>query len=127
VLVATGGGMLAALVPLVVLLCVGVIGWFLSDSGLHGTTRDGLRAGGLAWLMAHGSGVTVQGALVSVVPLGLTLATAWTTGRVAHRVGDLVSGHGPDADRISDGERDWTVPVAIALFLVGFAVVAVVT
>jgi len=126
-LVATGGGMVAALLPLVVCLCVGVVGWFLSDSGLHGTTRDGLRAGGLAWLMAHGSGVTVQGALVSIVPLGLTLVVAWTTWRVAHRVGDMVSGHGPDADRISDGERDWTVPVAIALFLVGYAVVAVVT
>lgn len=126
-LVAAGGGMVAALVPLAGCLFVGVVGWFLSDSGLHGTTRDGLRAGGLAWLMAHGSGVTVQGTLVSVVPLGLTLVAGWTTWRVAHRVGDLVSGHGPDADRISDGERDWTVPVAVSLFLVGYAVVAVVT
>jgi hypothetical protein len=41
-------------------------------------------------------------------------------------VGDSVSGHGPDADRISDGERDFTVPTAILLFLAGYAVVAVV-
>jgi hypothetical protein len=37
-----------------------------------------------------------------------------------------VSGHGPDADRIADGERDFTVPAAVALFFVGYAVVAVV-
>ena len=46
--------------------------------------------------------------------------------RLGHRVGDAVSGHGPDADRISDGERDFTVPTAIALFFAGYAVVAVV-
>jgi hypothetical protein len=46
---------------------------------------------------------------------------------VAHRLGDLVSSHGPDADRIADGERDWTVPVAALLFTAGYVVVAVVT
>ena len=68
--------------------------------------------GALAWLMAHGSGITVQGVAVGVVPLGLTAICAWSMWRVAHRVGDALSGHGPDADRISDGERDLTVPVA---------------
>ena len=46
--------------------------------------------------------------------------------RLGHRVGDAVSGHGPDADRISDGERDLTVPIAIMTFFAGYAVVAVV-
>lgn len=124
-LVATLGGALAAAIPLLVCVCVGVIGWFLSDAGVHGTPRDGLRTGGLAWLMGHGSGVTVRGALVSVVPLGLTLVSAWSVWRVGHRVGDLVSGHGPDADRISDGERDWTVPAAVLMFFAGYVVVAV--
>jgi hypothetical protein len=50
----------------------------------------------------------------------------WSMWRLGHRVGDSVSGHGPDADRISDGERDLTVPIAIATFFAGYAVAAVV-
>jgi hypothetical protein len=46
---------------------------------------------------------------------------------VALRVGDSISGHGPDADAIADGERDWTVPLALGLFTLGYAVVALVT
>ena len=75
--------------------------------------------------MAHGSGVLVQGVHVTAVPLGLTLVCAWTVWRIAHRVGDAISGHGPDADRIADGERDWTVPTAAALFAAGYVVVTV--
>jgi hypothetical protein len=47
--------------------------------------------------------------------------------RIAHRVGDSVSGHGPDADAIADGARDWTVPVATALFTAAYLAVAVAT
>jgi hypothetical protein len=47
--------------------------------------------------------------------------------RIAHRVGDSVSGHGPDADAIADGVRDWTVPAATALFTTAYLAVAVVT
>ena len=126
VLVATLGGVLAALGPLVVLLAVGVIGWFITDAGVHGTPRDGMRVGALAWLAGHGSGVTVMGARVTLVPLGITAIAAWSMWRLGHRVGDAVSGHGPDADRISDGERDFTVPTAVATFFAGYAVVAVV-
>jgi hypothetical protein len=64
---------------------------------------------------------------VTVVPLLVTLVAAWATWRVAHRVGDSISGHGPDADAISDGERDWTVPLAAALFTAGYVVVTVLT
>ena len=37
---------------------------FAADAGAHGVPRDGMRIGALAWLMGHGSGVTVQGAPV---------------------------------------------------------------
>ncbi len=114
VLIATLGGVLAALGPLVVLLAVGMIGWFATDAGVHGAPRDGMRIGALAWLAGHGSGVTVMGARVTIVPLGVTAIAAWSMWRLGHRVGDSVSGHGPDADRISDGERDLTVPTSIA-------------
>lgn len=126
VLIATLGGVSAALTPLVVLLAVGVIGWFVTDAGVHGAPRDGMRMGALAWLAGHGSGFTVMGARVTVVPLGVTAMSVWSMWRIGHRVGDAVSGHGPDADRISDGERDLTVPIATATFFAGYAVVAVV-
>ncbi|SFB35624.1 hypothetical protein SAMN05192575_108138 [Nocardioides alpinus] len=126
VLIATLGGVLAALGPLVVLLAVGVIGWFVTDAGVHGAPRDGMRMGALAWLAGHGSGVTVMGARITIVPLGITAIAAWSMWRLGHRVGDAVSSHGPDADRISDGERDLTVPTAIMTFFAGYAVVAVV-
>lgn len=127
VLLATLGGAAAAAATLLVCLAVGVVGWFLTNAGAHGTPRDGLRAGALGWLMAHGSGIHVQGAAITAVPLGVTVVCAWAVWRIGHRVGDSVSGHGPDADRIADGERDWTVPTAVLLFAVGYAAVGVVT
>jgi len=77
--------------------------------------------------MAHGSGISVNGVAVTAVPLLLTLLCAWATWRVGQRVGDSISGHGPDADAIADGERDWTVPTALACFTLGYALVAFVT
>jgi hypothetical protein len=127
VLLALLGGVAAAAGPLVVCLGVGVAGWFLSDAGAHGAPRDGLRAGAYAWLMGHGSGLTVAGVGISAIPLGITVICAWTVWRIAHRVGDSVSGHGPDADAIADGVRDWTVPAATAVFTAAYVAVAVVT
>ncbi|WP_435743488.1 cell division protein PerM [Nocardioides sp. SYSU DS0663] len=127
VLVATFGGAAAAAGTLLVCLALGVVGWFLSDAGAHGTASDGLRVGATGWLLGHGSGVRVQGAVLTAVPLGITLVCAWAVWRLGLRVGDAVSGHGPDADRIADGERDWTVPVAAALLTAGYVVVAVLT
>jgi Family of unknown function (DUF6350) len=126
-LVAVLGGAAAALATLLVCLALGVIGWFLADAGAHGTPRDGLRVGALGWLLAHGSGIHVNGVAVTVVPLGLTALAAWSVWRLGHRVGDSVSGHGPDADRIADGERDWTVAMAGLGFTAGYAAVAIVT
>lgn len=125
VLVATLGGALAAASTLLVCLAVGVIGWFLADGGAHGVPRDGLRTGALAWLMGHGSGVTVEGVTIGAVPLGITVVCAWVLWRIGQRVGVSVSGHGPDVEEIADGQRDLTVPVAALLLTVGYVVVAV--
>lgn len=126
-LLAPLAGAVAAAGTLTVCLALGVAGWFLTDAGAHGTPRDGLWVGALAWLLAHGSGVHVDGALVSVLPLGVTIAGAWSVWRLGHRLGDSISGHGPDAQRLADGERDWTVPAATVLFTAGYLAVALVT
>lgn len=126
-LLASAGGAVAAASVLLTCLGVGVVGWFLTDAGAHGEPRDGLRAAATAWLMAHGSGVHVRGVPVTAVPLGLTLICAWVTWRWGLRVGEAISGHGPDADALADGERDWTVPAAMGLFSASYVVVAVLT
>lgn len=127
VLVAALGGLVAAGALLVVCLGVAVTGWFLTDAASHGAPRDALRIGALGWLMGHGSGIRVQGTTVTAVPLLLTLLAGWSCWRVGHRVGSSVSGHGPDADQISDGERDWTVPLAVTCFAFGYVAVTLVT
>lgn len=127
VVLATLGGVVAAGSVLLVCLAIGVAGWFVSDAGTHGQPRDALQVGALGWLMAHGSGISVDGVAVTAVPLLLTLLCAWSVWRVALRVGDSISGHGPDADAIADGARDWTVPTALGFFMLGYAVVASVT
>ncbi len=101
VLLAPVAGAVAAASTLVVCLALGVAGWFLTDAGTHGTPRDGLWVGALAWLMAHGSGVHVGGALVSVMPLGITLACAWVdlADRAPARRLDLRPRPGRPADR----------------------------
>jgi len=126
VLVAALGGVVAAGALLVVCLGVAVTGWFLTDAASHGAPRDALRTGALGWLMGHGSGIRIQGTAVTAVPLLLTLLAAWSCWRVGHRVGSSVSGHGPDADQIADGERDWTVPVAVACFALGYVAITLV-
>jgi Family of unknown function (DUF6350) len=127
VLLAALAGLTAAGATLVLCLAGGVVGWFLTDAGAHGAPRDGLRVGALGWLMAHGSGVHVAGARVSAAPLALTLLAAVVVWRLGLRLGDSVSGHGPDADAIADGERDWTVAAATGVFAVGYAAVAMLT
>ncbi len=122
---AFAGGVVAAASTLVVFMAIGMAGWFLTDGGAHGAPRDGLRVGALGWLLGHGSGVTVEGAAITAMPLGVTLVCAWAIWRIGQRVGDSISGHGPDAQGISDGERDWTVPLASALFAIGYVVTAI--
>lgn len=126
VLLAALAGVGAACSTLVVCLAGGVVGWFLTDAGAHGAPRDGLRVGALGWLMAHGSGVHVEHTAITAAPLGLTLVAAVVVWRLGLRLGDSVSGHGPDADAIADGVRDWTVASATGVFATGYAVVVVV-
>jgi len=123
-LLALLGGAGTAAATLLVCLALGVVGWFVSDAGAHGAPRDGLRAGARGWLMGHGSGVSVDGVSITAIPLGVSVLCLWAVWRLAYRVGDSVSGHGPDADAIADGARDWTVPIATALFTAGYAGVA---
>ena len=125
-LLATLGGFSAAIGPLLVCMAVGVVGWFLTDSGTHGTAGGGMRTGALAWLMGHGSGVHIQGAAVTMMPIGITLVCAATIWRLGVRVGEGVSGHGPDAQALAAGEKDLTVPVSAGLFLLGYVVTAMV-
>jgi Family of unknown function (DUF6350) len=127
VLVATLGGLTAASTTLIVLCAIGVIGWFVTDAGVHGAPRDGLRVGALTWLAAHGSGVRVQGVAITLLPLGITAVCAWVIWRLGYRVGDSVSGHGPDADDIVNGERDWTVAIATTMFAAAYVVVVALT
>ncbi|GAA3545418.1 cell division protein PerM [Nocardioides daeguensis] len=124
---ATLGGIIAAGAPLLVCMAAAVVGWFLTDAGGEGAPSGALRVGAHGWLLAHGSTVAVEGVRITAMPLGLTLLCAWVVWRIGHRVGESISGHGPDADRIADGARDLTVPYAAGLFAVGYAVVGVLT
>jgi len=121
------GGAVAAFAPLLIAMAAGVAGWFLTDAGAHGTSSDGLRMGALGWLLGHGSGLTVAGASVTVVPLGITALCAWACWRAGLRVGDSVSAHGPDVHRLGDGERDMIVPTAALCFAIGYVAVAELT
>lgn len=123
-LVAVYGGAAAALVPLLAMMLFGVIGWFLTDGGVHGSPRDGLRTGALVWLIGHGSGVNVSGSAITAIPLGVTLICAALIARIGLRTGVHLSDHGPDAHALTDGERDWTVPAGATMFAATYAVLA---
>lgn len=125
-LVAIRGGVAAVLLPLLAFLVIALVGWFLSDGGVHGSPRDALRVGALGWLMAHGSGVHVRGAEVSALPVGLTALVAYAVWRAGLRTGERLSGHGPDAYALTDGERDLTVPSGVAMFTGTYVVAAIV-
>jgi uncharacterized protein DUF6350 len=80
-------GVVASGAVLVACMAVGLVGWFASDAGGHGDTRDALRVGADGWLLAHGAQLHLAtgavSATITVVPLGLTLLCAY----VAHRLG----------------------------------------
>ena len=73
----------------VLLGCMGIalIGWFASDAGGHGTTRDALRVATDGWLLGQGSHLHLAtgavSATITAMPLGLTLFCVF----VAHRLG----------------------------------------
>jgi hypothetical protein len=80
-------GVGAPAVALSLLWFVGLIGWYADDGGSHGTTRSVLRVGADAWLLAHGSSLTMNQVVISASPLGLTLLCGYLTYRLARRAG----------------------------------------
>ena len=80
-------GVVASGAVLVGCMALGLVGWFASDAGAHGDTRDAIRVGADGWLVAHGAQLHLATGSVSVtvtaVPLGLTLLCLY----VAHRLG----------------------------------------
>jgi len=68
-------------------MAVGIAGWFASEAGSHGDTRDAIRVGADGWLLAHGGQLELTSAAVSVIPLGLTLLCAYTTFRMGRWAG----------------------------------------
>ncbi|HEX6247888.1 MAG TPA: DUF6350 family protein [Nocardioidaceae bacterium] len=83
VLTASAAAAVAAGVTLLLAVAAALAGWFAADAGRYGDTRDAVRVGADAWLLAHGAGLRLDTATVTVLPLGLTLLCAY----VAHRVG----------------------------------------
>ena len=109
-------GAVAAGAMLTACMAVGLVGWFASDAGSHGDTRDALRVGADAWLLAHGAGLALEGATIGIVPLGLTALC----GYVAFRLGRWA--------RLTSADDDGPAVALAALVLAGVnAVVAVVT
>ncbi len=80
-------GVVASGAVLLGCMALGLVGWFASDAGTHGDTRDAIRVGADGWLLGHGAGLDLAvggvSATVTVLPLGLTLLCLY----VAHRLG----------------------------------------
>ena len=66
---------------------VALVGWFGSDGGAHGRSTAALAVGSGAWVVSHGADLHLDGAVVTAVPLGLTLLFVWIAYRAARWVG----------------------------------------
>jgi hypothetical protein len=89
---AAAAGLAAPGAVLLLLWVVGLVGWFAADGGSHGTTRSVLRVAADAWLLAHGASLTLDDAVVTASPLGLTLLCLYA----AHRSGRWAGRPDPD-------------------------------
>ncbi len=67
------GGLLASGSVLFGCMALALAAWFATDQGSHGTTKDALRIGSDAWLLAHGSTLDLGVATITMLPLGLTV------------------------------------------------------
>lgn len=85
VLSAVVGGVVSAGSMLCFSMAVALAGWFAADAGRYGDTKDALRVGADAWLLAHGAGLHVGTTAVTLPPLGLTLLCVYATYRVGRR------------------------------------------
>jgi len=83
VLTAVVGGVLSAGTTLLVAGAVALAGWFAADAGRYGDTRDAMRVAADGWLLAHGAGLHLDAATITLPPLGFTLLC----GYVAYRCG----------------------------------------
>ena len=115
-LTAVVGGLVSAGLMLFVTAAVALAGWFAADAGRYGDTRDALRVGADAWLLAHGTGLHLGTTTISLLPLGLTAACAY----VARRVGLWA------AETSSVGSRPAELPTVLAAAGVQATVYAVV-
>jgi hypothetical protein len=107
----------AAATTMFTFMAVAVVGWFLADAGAHGQTTDALRVGADVWLVGHGSGLTVGGAPLGIVPLALSGLIAF----VIYRWGRWA---GESSQRVDD---DRTLGVAAGIFAGLYLVVVVIT
>ncbi len=107
----------AAGTTMVTCMAVAVIGWFLADAGAHGETTDALRVGADVWLVGHGSGLTVGGVPLGLVPLTLTGLVTVVAYRYARWAGQSSAATVDDAG----------VATAATVFAGLYVVVAVVT
>lgn len=85
VLGAVIGGVVSAGWMLLVAIATAIAGWFAADAGRYGDTRDAVRVGADAWLLAHGAGLDLGTTTVTLLPLGLTLLCVYVTYRVGVR------------------------------------------
>jgi len=109
-------GLLAAGSTVVLCAALALAGWFAADAGRYGDTRDAVRVGADAWLLAHGAGLQLGTATISALPLGLTLVCA----AVAHRAGQWAARRSHSADRGS-------ALSAVAIMSAVYGLVALVT
>ena len=107
----------AAATMMISFMAVSVVGWFLADAGSHGQTTDALRVGADVWLVGHGSGLSVGGVPLAIVPLSLTALIA----AVVYRFGRWA---GESSAEVDD---DRTLGVAAVVFTGLYMVVAVIT
>ena len=110
------GGAIAVAITLVLCMSLALTGWFLADGGAHGQTTDALRVGTDAWLMGHGSHLTITGLPLGITPLALTMMlvlVAFRCGRWAGR-----NAHTVTDDRVLAG--------GVATFAGAYVVLAVI-
>jgi len=84
---ATIAGVASSVAVLLGCMAVGLVGWFASDAGSRGDTRDAIRVGADAWLLAHGSQLQLETATITAMPLGLTLFCGYVTFRLGRWAG----------------------------------------
>lgn len=114
------GGLLASGSMLLLSVAVALAGWFAADAGRYGDTRDATRVGADAWLLAHGAGLRLDTAALTVVPLGLTLLCVVATFRVGRWVASTAA---------LGGDREDLSPVlrAAGVLATVYALVAMLT